>query len=420
MSILSRIGGGEIDRFIGLAFPKVKRGIEDVENEIRRVIPSELLPRALRNPSASLQEVKERTEIDPNIYPIINYAIHNTLRRARSFHTGVIKRIGDDNGASLLDDPANAVDKLIDPLLSKINIKLPPDATKALRNLNNIIEDPVSGTLNAIGEYQAELTRATDWALKKFGYEGGVQGLMGAAQEEVAKNESLSRMLDNVSDVLPEEVQKLNPWKQSRDTNKGEWINYPGFTTFKGYNSVKGLEVWTSNLWDIEIEPYYHNGSGPPPPPYSQNGNNFLPITSFEFMDSSLNPMAVELFGGSSILIPESENFQRSIRLNVLDVLQNGERVWKKYFSDYKKHMVNDYKVRPYKNCCTKITIHMYNTSMRRIHYKTYLGILMTPDTSFSGSSFGNEEYTIEYAIVGELGLTNARNFWETGGGKQK
>ena len=82
--------------------------------------------------------------------------------------------------------------------------------------------------------------------------------------------------------------------------------------------------------------------------------------------------------------------------------------------------MVNDYKVRPYKNCCTKITIHMYNTAMRRIHYKTYLGILMTPDTSFSGSSFGNEEYTIEYAIVGELGLTNARNFWETGGGKQK
>ena len=163
MSILSRIGGGEIDRFIGLAFPKVKRGIEDVENEIRRVIPSELLPRALRNPSASLQTT-ERTEIDPNIYPIINYAIHNTLRRARSFHTGVIKRIGDDNGQSLLDDPANAIDKLIDPLLSKINIKLPPDATKALRNLNNIIEDPVSGTLNAIGEYQAELTRATDWA----------------------------------------------------------------------------------------------------------------------------------------------------------------------------------------------------------------------------------------------------------------
>ena len=213
MSILSRIGGGEIDRFIGLAFPKVKKGIEDVEDEIRRVVPSELLPRALRNPSKSL-EVKERTEIDPNIYPIINYAIHNTLRRARSFHTGVIKRIGDDNGASLLDDPANAIDKLIDPLLSKINIKLPPEANKALRNLNNIIEDPAKGTLNAIGEYQAELTRAPDWALKKFGYEGGIQGLTGAAKDEVSKNESLSRMLDNVSDVLPEEVQKLNPWKQ--------------------------------------------------------------------------------------------------------------------------------------------------------------------------------------------------------------
>lgn len=419
MSILRRIGGAdgrEIDRSMGLLFPKLKKEIEKVEDKVLGLVPNQLLPRALRNPEGELK-YKERLEVDDNIYPIINYVLFKKYRTSSQYmkhlKNDVIKRIGDDDGISPLDELGNQIDKLLDPLLKKLIIKLPPDASKALRNVNNIIEDPIKGTLNAIGEYKDELSKAADWTLKKFGYEGGVKGLMGTASKEIAANEST----DAIAKALdPEGVFYVGKGEEGQAGSQ-DWKNIPGFLTYDGYHSVRGTELWTSNLWDIEMEPFIYDGWGPPAPPYTEGGNHFVPVTSFEFMDTNLSPMAIELFGGSSILIPEQENFQKSLRINVLDVLQNvggrRERVWKKYCMDYKKYMVTDYKVMPYKNCCTKITIHMFDTGMRRIHRKSYLGILMTPDTSFSGSNFGHEEYTLEFAIVGEQNLSSSKYFWD-------
>ena len=422
MSILRRIGGAdgkEIDRTLGLLFPKFKKEVEKAEDKVLGLIPNKLLPRALRNPEGELK-YKERLEVDDNIYPIINYAIFKKYRTSSQYMKhlkgGVIKRIGDDDGIlDPMSELGDKIDKLLDPFLKKLIIKLPPDASKALRNANNIIEDPVKGTLNAIGEYKDEIAKAADWTLKKFGYDGGVQQLAGTASKEIAAHEST----DAIAKAIEPEGKYYKGKGEEGQAGSQDWKNIPGFITYNGYHTVKGLEMWTSNLWDIEMESFKYGGYGPPDPPYTGGGNNFIPVTSFEFNDTNLSPMAIELFGGSSILIPEQENFQKSIRINVLDSLQDigggrRERVWKKYCMDYKKYMVSDFKVMPYKNCCTKITLHMFDTSMRRIHRKSYLGILMTPDTSFSGSSFGHEEYTLEFAIVGEQNLSSSRYFWDS------
>lgn len=402
MSILRRLGGkdgAEIERLIGNVAPHFLNEVEKVENKILSVVPQRLLPSKLRDPISSLTP-KDRVSHDKDIYPIYNYYKHVKMIADRTFNKSIYKRIGEDDGVKLSDPLSDAIDRLLDPFLSKMVINLPPDASKALRNFNNVWEDPVNGSLKAIGDYMPEINSFIN---KRYGTENGVAELVG----------NVAGVDSNIIQEMADMADPRHLLHSPKVPKKIEWGKDQKFTVFEGRKSVEGIEVWNSSLWDIEMESYNYNGFGPPDPPYV-NGTKFLPITSFEFMDSNLTPFSVELYGGSAIMIPESINFQKSLRINVLDTLKNGHREWKKYMSDYKSYMVNDYKVMQYKNCCTKITLHMFDTSTREIYRRSYLGILMTPDTSFSGSGFGNEEFSIEYSIVGELSEGQYVNIWRS------
>lgn len=378
-----------------------------------------------------------------NIYPILDYFNAVKLDSLNSFHRGVTPVYADQNLGT------NLIESLWPGSRGKSLIRLPPEANKALRNLNNIIEDPTKGIINAIGEYQTEILKGVDWSAKKIKQWRDNR----LAKKEIAKlkdqpitpitaglkkldvdsngiYDSPDNSMEDFLKSYEEYQDKMSePFRNKDDNdpvtgdakkskNRREIPRYIGeYPTFKGYKSVQGIEVWNSYLWDIKMTPHRPGNSPhihPPSPPANSNG--FIPVTSFELSDSSITPFSVELFGGSSFMIPENESFQRSIRMNVLDVLRyqsgKGRRVWKEWMAEYKKHMVEDYKVTPYKNCCMEITIYILDTRSAVVYSRTYLGILMTPETSASGSGFGNEEYTLDFSIVGEVTDDNNVNLW--------
>ena len=97
-----------------------------------------------------------------NIYPILDYFNAVKLDSLNSFHRGVTPVYADQNLGS------NLIESLWPGSRGKSLIRLPPEANKALRNLNNIIEDPTKGIINAIGEYQTEILKGVDWSAKKI------------------------------------------------------------------------------------------------------------------------------------------------------------------------------------------------------------------------------------------------------------
>lgn len=472
MSIFSQIAGTEVERLAGNVFPnfedfknKVIKGVNKIttpiglSGEIQEYKPGSGVPsegykgsdgtlttigsfegQKLTQPkliekdktgeniskvidSDNYTDFKSLSNPNPRIYENTNPrstindgkvdSIHNYLKYVKgdslkSFRDGVYPLYMDMNaGTGIID--------LFLPPGMKTLIRLPPAANKALRNLNNILEDPKKGIINAVGEYQTEIIQAGKWASKK------ISKLFGSKGDPELDKTPLENPIDEKKyTIIGTEQAKIAEIKSvHRDENEMAKLlamYEKGFPIFQGRKSVEGIELWSSHLWDIKMEPYQHTkGPRPPAPPVRTNG--FIPATSFEFMDSNLVPYSLELYGGSSILIPESINFQRSLRITVLDTLRyygksSGRREWRDWMAAYKKYLVSDYKVRPYKNSCMKITVYMLDTDSKVIYMRSYLGILMTPETGFSGSGFGNEEYTLDFSIVGEIQIGSEDNIW--------
>jgi hypothetical protein len=214
---------------------------------------------------------------------------------------------------------------------------------------------------------------------------------------------------------------------------------------FQGRKSVVGMTMRLNHLWDIKVQVYKHQGRtyvpdmgvaessfykktnkegevvnqghkdrgtteayrDPENKAVISDFEDSMPILSYDLDFKSLASKDVELFGGSSIAIPEI--IRRSSHLS-MQVMDDENKRWRRWFQRYIESMYDEDNnvVKPYKTCCVKITIYQYRTDLLVLSHKVFLAVLKNYQVLSSGSGSGSGNADIidtEWSIVGEMDI---------------
>jgi hypothetical protein len=170
---------------------------------------------------------------------------------------------------------------------------------------------------------------------------------------------------------------------------------------FNGYlkSNLGKLELGPSHIWDIQIEPYSHNG-GKMPPKLEYEKISFLPASTFTLTDNATSSESLDMFVGSSINIPTNVKLEKSLSITLYEDSTYSVKNW---LGKYKSFMFDDYRVMPYKNSCSKITIWILDYSKNALYIKRYYGYPINIDMSITGEESASPmSIPLEFAIVGE------------------
>lgn len=171
--------------------------------------------------------------------------------------------------------------------------------------------------------------------------------------------------------------------------------------TFKDFfqANLQRMEYGLQHLWDIEITPYNHKGKQPPS--FKHKYINILPVTNWALSETATLTDTMEMFGGSSITIPTTEVINKRFDCTMIEDRSFSVKSW---LSAYKSYMFNNFKVRPYKDCCCRIRLQLLDYERKAIYIGTYLGYPIDIEMSLEGEdSAGVITRNVSFAIVGEI-----------------
>lgn len=225
--------------------------------------------------------------------------------------------------------------------------------------------------------------------------------------------------------------------------------------SFQGRKSTVGVTLRLNHLWDLRFEPYNDSDLGIRcvlPKMYDtistayentinkasteryreidhidKKGNKVylgeakvfdwedtLPVLSYDLDYLSLASRDVELYGGSTISIPE---IIRRNSLLTTQILDDENKRWRRWFQRALDSMCpppinigggesDGGVVVPYKNCCMKATLYQYRTDSHILSHKVLLVLLKNYQVTSSGAGGGAGTPDIidaEWSIVGEI-----------------
>lgn len=224
--------------------------------------------------------------------------------------------------------------------------------------------------------------------------------------------------------------------------------------SFQGRKSTVGVTLRLNHLWDLRFEPYTDRSLGVKcilPDMYDtistayentlnksstesyresyidQKGEkkylgeakvfdweDTLPVLSYDLDYLSLASRDVELYGGSTISVPD---IIRRNSLLTTQILDDENKRWRRWFQRALDAMCTPSKkgrsgaangsiVVPYKNCCMKATLYQYRTDSHILSHKVFLVLLKNYQVTSSGAGGGAGTPDIidaEWSIVGEI-----------------
>jgi hypothetical protein len=168
--------------------------------------------------------------------------------------------------------------------------------------------------------------------------------------------------------------------------------------SFEGYfgSNLGAMEFASTHLWDIQIKPYTKGV-----PELRPRGIKVLPISNWSLSEGTTGSESIDMFGGSNISIPTTS--RKEVRMDVTFVEDSGFSI-KSWLGKYKDFMFPNGKVRPYKNCCSKIGVWLIDLQRKTLYYQCYLGYPVDMSSDLEGELNPSPiNKTVSFAIVGML-----------------
>lgn len=273
----------------------------------------------------------------------------------------------------------------------------------------------------------------------------GNQYDISGTSEALARNNEIAGILEG-QNILTEGYVNAERFKQiSDDILESQFA-------FQGRKSTVGVTLRLTHLWDLRFEPYNDPELGIEcvlPDMYDhistayenalakktsekylerdKDGNSLrenplsdwedsLPVLSYDLDYLALASRDLELYGGSTISIPEIIKRNSLITTQILD---DENKRWRRWFQRALDTMCpppkgevttsgasNGSVVVPYKNCCMKATLYQYRTDSHILSHKVFLVLLKNYQVTSTGAGGGAGSPDVidaEWSIVGEI-----------------
>lgn len=204
---------------------------------------------------------------------------------------------------------------------------------------------------------------------------------------------------------------------------------------FVGRESVKDLTLRSVDLWDFKIQPFVHNGIPNIWVPDVQqldnkrvNGRNpyaeiiplrdpiitdYMPITSYNLDLKTLTNKTLNLYGGSTIQVPELIRYNSQLTFQIVD---DENKRWRRWFQTYSENLCDEQgnTVAPYKNSSLLVTLVQYRQDHRVLAYNQYICGLANYQLISTGADAGAVDIIdVELSILGRVELPTQFTYLE-------
>jgi hypothetical protein len=283
------------------------------------------------------------------------------------------------------------------------------------QKIEGIIEDPISFVRNTINQEIYKATHSTREAGvdEVIDLTTGIKGLRASLVEGI---------------TLPQ-------YDGIDNNDTGDFNEQKLVRTFLGRDSVKDITLRSLDLWDIKIEPYEHNeveNEWVPPFNDSVTANinstgmyqkvypksipkvtDYMPILSYNLDLKTLTTKQLELFGGSSISVPDLIRYTSHLSIQIVD---DENKRWRRWFQKYSENLYDSdtNSVAPYKNSSLQVSIYQYRQDHKVLSYNKYICSLMNYQMLSSGAGDASTDVLdIELSIVGKVDLDPTFSYLE-------
>jgi len=326
----------------------------------------------------------------------------------------------------------------VDDIYTRINdvfeyIQLPTpeflqDIYGVTQQIENVINDPISTVRNEIQKNLYDLLHPKEKNIFP------VDRMKSYSKSEEIKSLDLINGTTGFRAPLVKEslasTERLSTGEDISRIDEPELIR-----SFKGRESLKDVTLRSIDLWDIQIEPFEYNGIPNlwvPPIQQSDNaavnltskyGNlfpkvipsvtDYMPILSYDLDLKTLTTKQLDLYGGSSIAVPDLIRYTSQMSLQIVD---DENKRWRRWFQTYSENLYNqdDNSVAPYKNSSLLITLYQYRQDHKILSHNQYICSLSNYQMISSGAGMASTDVLdIELSIVGRIELPSNYSYLE-------
>ena len=205
--------------------------------------------------------------------------------------------------------------------------------------------------------------------------------------------------------------------------------------SFQGRETLQNSTLRSIDLWDLSIEPFEYRGVKNKWVPNIQQENNsivnvtskyadifpknypkitdYMPILSYDLDLKTITSKQLDLFGGSSISVPDTIRYTSQLSVQIVD---DENKRWRRWFQTYSENLYDERttSVAPYKNSSLLITLYQYRQDFKILSHNQYICTLNNYQMISSGaSSASTDVLDVELSIVGKVDLPEIYSYLE-------
>lgn len=390
-------------------------------DELRGLVP---LPQSNHPINGSLASNAEDRLIDPT-EGVLDPAVPIPLPKNNP--------LGIDTGNTVIDQIYTGISDVFS------YIQLPvPDSINQIYGITQTLEGVVQNPINTL----RELVRQQIYDILHPNDPGIIPT---DKHKEYPKSEEIKGLSDENGNLNLENsgvrapLVERDPSSYNRIFNNGDLIlpdgSLPLRREFIGRESVKDLTLRSVDLWDFKVEPFVFNGIPNIWVPDVQQLDNkiinsrnpyseviplndpiitdYMPITSYNLDLKTLTTKTLNLYGGSTIQVPELIRYNSQLTFQIVD---DENKRWRRWFQTYSENLCDEEgnTVAPYKNSSLLITLIQYRQDHRILAYNQYICALANYQLiSVGADAAGVDIIDVELSILGKVELPTQFSYLE-------
>lgn len=342
---------------------------------------------------------------------------------------------GIDTGNTFIDrvysDVSDVFSYLQLPVPNPINeiYKLTQTIEGVIQNPEGTIRELVRGKLYDLLHPNDPFTIPTD-KHKEYKKSEDIENL-----ERMEGSEEVTFPTSGVRATLPES----DPRSLSRSITDRSGIpsdgSLPLVRSFVGRDSVKDVTLRSVDLWDFRIQAFEYNGVPNVWVPDIQQIENkilnsrnpyskiiplkdpiitdYMPITSYNLDLKTLTNKTLNLYGGSTIQVPELIRYNSQLTFQIVD---DENKRWRRWLQTYSESLCDEMgnTVAPYKNSSLLVTLIQYRQDHRILAYNQYICGLANYQLISTGADSGSVDVIdVELSILGRVEMPTRYTYLE-------
>lgn len=300
------------------------------------------------------------------------------------------------------------------------------------QSIENIINDPVTEIRNAVNREIYDLLHPSEkniFPADRSGSEKKSEEVKGLVFYDDTKGTSGNRA-PLLEDDVTMSKKNLRPGSYLSNLDEPE-LN----RSFQGRETLQNSTLRSIDLWDLSIEPFEYRGVKNKWVPNIQQENNaivnvtskyadifpknypkitdYMPILSYDLDLKTITSKQLDLFGGSSISVPDMIRYTSQLSVQIVD---DENKRWRRWFQTYSENLYDERttSVAPYKNSSLLITLYQYRQDFKILSHNQYICTLNNYQMISSGaSSASTDVLDVELSIVGKVDLPEIYSYLE-------